>query len=180
MTLTATQAKAICEAHDISLVDGDEETELLFANNPELAGAYQALLGIAGLRPNLDSLLSNCHAATYQDEVHDWLISCFGPEIASDRVERNHRFIEEALELVQALGCTKEDVLMLVDYVFNRPLGDPPQEVGGVSVTLAALCQANGLDQEDCANTELDRIWHMVDTIREKQKNKPKGSALSQ
>lgn len=116
----------------------------------------------------------------YQEEVHDWLLECFGPEIAADKVERNHRFIEEAVELVQSLGCTKEDVLMLVDYVYGRPLGDPPQEVGGVAVTLAALCSANQLDMADCADEELARIWTKVDQIRAKQASKPRNSPLPQ
>jgi hypothetical protein len=34
--------------------------------------------------------------------------ACFGPEISADRVERNHRFLEEALELVQACGAARE------------------------------------------------------------------------
>src|SRR4051794_3958497 len=39
----------------------------------------------------------------FQPRVQPWLVACFGAEIAGDRIERNHRFIEEALELVQAL-----------------------------------------------------------------------------
>ncbi|MEX0409334.1 hypothetical protein ABGN05_27200 [Aquibium sp. LZ166] len=39
-----------------------------------------------------------------------------------------------------------------------RDLGEPHQEVGGVMVTLAALCAANGLDMERSGAQELDRI----------------------
>lgn len=116
----------------------------------------------------------------FQSSVEPWMMACFGAEIASDVVERNHRFIEEALELVQATGCSKEDVLMLVDYVYGRPVGDPPQEVGGVMVTLAALCLANRMHMHDAGEVELARIWTKVEKIREKQRNKPKGSPLSQ
>lgn len=52
---------------------------------------------------------------SYQSRVKP----CFGPQIAIDKVERNHRFIEEALELIQATGITQEEVYELVDYVFN-------------------------------------------------------------
>lgn len=47
VALTKEQAQEIVSAHEIELLDGDEETELLEANNPELAEAYRALLAMA-------------------------------------------------------------------------------------------------------------------------------------
>lgn len=114
----------------------------------------------------------------YQKRVDLWMQQCFGPEISSDKVERNHRFLEEGLELVQACGCTKEEALMLVDYVFSRPVGEVKQEVGGVKVTLAALCNALGISETECAEAELSSIWNRIEKIREKQKTKPKNSPL--
>lgn len=116
----------------------------------------------------------------FQDCVDEWMEVCFGKQISSDTVERNHRFLEEALELVQSLNCTQSEAHQLVDYVFNRPIGEPFQEVGGVMVTLAALCSAVKLDMKDCGNLELKRIWTKVDAIREKQAAKPKHSPLPQ
>ena len=120
--------------------------------------------------------------APFQQRVQPWLLECFGAEIAADRVERNHRFLEESLELVQALGCTASEAHQLVDYVFGRPVGDPPQEVGGVMVTLAALCLASGLDMHDAGEVELTRINapELVAKIRAKQAAKPKHSPLPQ
>ena len=106
--------------------------------------------------------------------------ACFGAETSRDIVERNHRFLEESLELVQALGATEQEVLQLVEYVFNRPAGNAQQEVGGVMVTLAALCLAAGFDMDDSAEAELTRIWTMVDKIRAKHATKPKNSPLPQ
>lgn len=119
-------------------------------------------------------------AAPFQERVQPWLLECFGAEIAADRVERNHRFLEESLELVQSLGCTASEAHQLVDYVFGRTVGDPPQEVGGVMVTLAALCLASGLDMHDAGEVELARISapELVAKIRAKQAAKPKHSPL--
>jgi len=114
----------------------------------------------------------------FQSRVQPWMLACFGPEIAADTVERNHRFLEEALELVQACGCTKDEAHQLVEYVYGRPVGEKAQEVGGVMVTLAALCLAQGLDMHAAAETELARIWTKVEQIRAKQAAKPKGSPL--
>jgi hypothetical protein len=113
--------------------------------------------------------------APYEHRVNGWMQECFGPEISGDIEERNHRFLEEALELVQSTGCTADAAHRLVDYVFGRPVGEPFQEVGGVRVTLAALCLANGIDGEAAAEAELARITQpeMVERIREKQKRKP-------
>lgn len=114
----------------------------------------------------------------FQDRVQPWMMACFGPEIAADKLERNDRFIEEALELTQASGYTKDRAHALVEYVYNRPQGDINQEVGGVMVTLAAHCLAHGTDMHAAAEAELARIWTKVETIRAKQAAKPRGSAL--
>lgn len=114
----------------------------------------------------------------FQARVHPWMQQCFGEEISKDRTERNHRFLEESLELVQSLGCTASEAHQLVDYVFNRPTGQPYQEVGGVMVTLAASCLAVNLNMHKCGQIELDRIWTKVEEIRAKQVAKPKHSPL--
>lgn len=110
--------------------------------------------------------------------VYTWIHEAFGHEIANDPVERNHRFLEESLELVQSLGCTKSEAIQLVDYVFSRPKGEVQQEVGGVAITLAALCNVQRIDLQFAANIELQRIWEKIDLIRKKQKSKPKNSPL--
>lgn len=117
---------------------------------------------------------------SFQQRVRPWLIACFGKEVAENVPERNFRFIEEALELVQSLGCTKEEVLELVDYVYSRPVGEPYQEVGGTMVTLAALCLATGLNMTQNGETELARINtpKIIEKIRRKQATKPKHSPL--
>jgi hypothetical protein len=118
--------------------------------------------------------------SSYQQRVERWLDACFPPEVRSDRTERAHRFLEEALELAQANGCSREDALALVEYVFGRPVGRPDQEVGGVMVTLAGLCSASEINMDDAGERELERNWDRIDTIRAKQQAKPHGSPLPQ
>lgn len=118
-------------------------------------------------------------AAGFQSEVADWMLECFGSVIAADLLERADRFIEEALELAQTMpGFTADRAHALVDYVFSRPVGERRQEVGGVMVTLAALCNPVGLNIRDEAERELARVWTKVGAIRAKQAAKPTGSAL--
>lgn len=115
---------------------------------------------------------------TFQTRVAPWMIETFGPFISNDKMERNHRFFEEATELVQACGMTASEAHQLVDYTFGRPAGEPSQEVGGVMVTLAAHCLAHGIDMHDAGETELARIWTKSDVIRAKQAAKPPHSPL--
>ena len=104
---------------------------------------------------------------SFQSRVDVWVKQCFGE---TSKTERNYRFIEEALELVQSLGTSKEEVLELVDYVFNRPSGEPWQEVGGTMTTLAALCNAHDLDMEESADRELTRMWGAIERyVRNRQ-----------
>jgi len=110
----------------------------------------------------------------YQDRVHKFMLRCFGESIAANQDERSHRFLEEALELVQACGCSYDEAHQLVDYVYGRPVGEKFQEVGGVMVTLAALCSAQSLDMGDAAEAELKRVWTKIEQIRAKQAAKPK------
>jgi hypothetical protein len=139
------------------------EAELLEANNRYLEEARQARATARG---------------GFQGRVDPWLLTCFGESIARDRQERSHRFLEEALETVQAAGTTASEAHQLVDYVFGRPVGELPQEIGGTMVTLAALCLAHQVDMAEAGEAELARIWTKVETIRAKQAAKPKHGPL--
>ncbi|MDR6146727.1 cytosine/adenosine deaminase-related metal-dependent hydrolase [Sphingomonas sp. SORGH_AS870] len=117
---------------------------------------------------------------SFQSRVERWLEACFPPDVRTNRGERTHRFLEEALELAQANGCTRDDALALVEYVFGRPAGEAAQEVGGVMVTLASLCSASEINMDNAGDRELERNWERIDLIRSKQQAKPHGSPLPQ
>jgi len=118
------------------------------------------------------------HKASFQHRTSVWVNECFGTEAANNIVERYQRFVEESLELAQSLGCSLREIIELAYYVYHRPAGKPYQEVGGVRLTLAALCQAAKLDETQCGEMELARVWTKIPKIKAKQAAKPKHSAL--
>lgn len=105
-------------------------------------GDYEQSFAFAAWRYLYPKLSSSRQPATaFQQRVLPWMLDCFGEKIAGDQRERNHRFLEEALELVQACQCTADEAHQLVDYVFGRPAGEKEQEVGGRSAErLMPLC----------------------------------------
>jgi hypothetical protein len=113
----------------------------------------------------------------FQLRVHEFAMAAFRDD-ATNKDERNFRFIEEAIELVQACNMKREDVHALVEYVYNRPIGEPKQEVGGTLVGLSALCTAHKINMAKAAEFELDRAWKRIDVIRAKHLTKPRNSPL--
>lgn len=109
-----------------------------------------------------------------QNETVNWAIDCFGEKIVFNKKERNARFLEEALELVQCLGASREMAHSMVDYVFDRPAGEKWQEVGGAIVTLATLCEVHNIELIDAWRGELDRIKNLGTQIKAKNLEKPK------
>lgn len=107
-----------------------------------------------------------------QERVARWVRETMDEATLKNVRERCLRFIEEALELVQALDMSREDVLMMVEYVYARKAGAPNQELGGVMVTALALAAAAQLDAYDELHRELDRIFAAQDRVREKHRQK--------
>lgn len=138
-------------------------------NEARLRWAIRYLAGFLGL-----PAMGEPRRPSFQERVHVWGTECFGEHSAHDRTERVHRYLEESLELAQALGCTESEVMQLVRYVYSRPRGEVAQEIGGVMVTLAALCAANSCDIAACGEQELARVLTRIKEIRAKQARKPK------
>lgn len=123
----------------------------------------------------IDHLLSS---STFQSRFQTWVIAALGEKEALCRLQRNHRLLEETLELVQAADLSRSDAHHLVDYVFDRPKGEIRQEVGGVITTLAAFCSAYVIDMMEAGETELVRVWANIDKVRDKQRQKPTSWAI--
>lgn len=93
-----------------------------------------------------------------QDQAVAWATRAFGDDVISFPAERGARVQEEANELGQAMGVPRETAHKIVEYVYDRPPGNPRQELGGVGLCL--MIAAASL--EECADAaerqELNRV----------------------
>lgn len=94
-----------------------------------------------------------------QAKMRKWIEEVFGEGERKNSFSRGNRFMEEAIELYQANGGTAKDAHDLVDYVFGRPIGEFRQEVGGVLLTLAGLCNSRKVNMAECADEDLARVF---------------------
>jgi len=107
-----------------------------------------------------------------QAEVAAWVERVFGAESLATE-ERALRFVEEAVELAQASGLSAERVRAVAEHVYARPTGEVAREVGGVGVTLIALCAVLGVSAEDEEAAEVARVF-AVDPEHMRERNERK------
>lgn len=105
----------------------------------------------------------------------EFIAAALGADNLTKRI-RIQRFLEEATELAQASDLDEETVHKLVSYVYSRPKGLISQEIGGVMVTLAVLCEAAGNSFDLQFQTEGIRLLRM-DTNKLRERNKAKEDA---
>lgn len=106
----------------------------------------------------------------WQKVIATWVQSTFGVAHQQSTLERGSRFLEEAIELAQAVGIRREMALNLLDKVYNGEPGSPKQEFGGAFVTLLALAENQGEVLLDCLITESNRI-HQPEIIKKCQES---------
>jgi hypothetical protein len=94
-----------------------------------------------------------------QVAVAQWCTQAFGPAQAGSVPQRGLRLAEEAIEAAQAAGCEREMLLRLVNHIYDRPVGELGQELGGVGVCALALAAAAGLSAETCEHAEVTRVF---------------------
>lgn len=90
--------------------------------------------------------------------AQEWVARAFGPETLARPDQRAARVVEEAVELGQAANVPRDVAHRIVDYVYDRPAGDPQQESGGVLLTMLVYCASIGVLAEDMEVRELDRV----------------------
>ncbi|TPQ24907.1 hypothetical protein [Methylomonas koyamae] len=93
-----------------------------------------------------------------QTGILQWANATFGRETASVTAERIARFMEEAIELAQAVDMTSSDIKELVDYVYSRNTGVVSQEIGQVGVALLALAEHLNINADQEERAEFQRI----------------------
>ena len=108
----------------------------------------------------------------FQRRVLEWFEACFSAQMAKKRKRRLYAFFEEANELIQSGGMTREEAHAMVDHVFNREPGEFSQEVAGVFTTLCMVANSHDIDLEDAGEKELARIWEAIPIIQAKQAQK--------
>lgn len=119
----------------------------------------------------------NQFANTVTEHQHAWSIwlkEAFPNDPIVRPKVRVVRFLEEAIELAQAMEVSADEAHELVDYVFGRPVGEPHQELAGSFATLLMVGNALGMDCGDESLRELDSAYRRIPEIREKAKLKPK------
>lgn len=146
------------------------------------AGLYKLLLNVLGRRPELEEIRTELQSKAeqvqdMQQDVGKWMRATFPPEIIQHKNERNHRFLEEAVELVQVCGLSEEEALMLVRRTYSRPVGEFNNEVGGAYITLCALVNAYEADLNAIGAEQLQWCWDNLERIKAKQKLKPPSGA---
>lgn len=103
------------------------------------------------------SLKSAASATRRSVQALEWAHATFG-EVAGHPEERAARFIEEAIELVQAVGLPVDLVDAIAGRVYLRPAGQVSKEVGQAMVTLETLAEVMGVVAESEADREFARI----------------------
>lgn len=136
------------------------------AGDPEVARDIAAIRDLAdtakiGAMPSL------------QKRIAQWITACLGEECWDDMDDRTIRFLEEAVELAQALGISEAAAHRVVNYVYDREIGEPPQEIAGAFLTLANVATCHNFDMTELAEKELARVWTKIDKVRAKQAGKP-------
>lgn len=108
-------------------------------------------------------------SATRQAQIRKWVETRLGAD-AMDLHERGMRFLEEAMELAQAVGVSSASAMKIGAVVYNKPRGVAAQEVGGVGVTLLALCAASDIDMMASIDMETERIFNLpAEKFRKRQ-----------
>lgn len=92
-----------------------------------------------------------------QAVVKDWITRVFGLRTLNLRF-RAERVLEEALELAQAAGYPQEKIAALTAKVYANPPGRLRQEVGGVAISVLALCETAGISADECEEQEIQRV----------------------
>lgn len=95
-----------------------------------------------------------------QARIRRWVTSRLGVAAMAPE-ERATRFLEEALEVAQAMGVKQEQATRLVAHVYAKEAGVMAQELGAAGITLAACAESVHYLLYYQMDMEMDRIEHL-------------------
>lgn len=95
---------------------------------------------------------------TLQGLIYNWTVAMFGSARATSKKERALRFIEEEVELVQALGLNHEEVAAVVNRNYQADVGNVAKELAQTQFTLYPLAESIGEDAEELCRSEFNRV----------------------
>jgi hypothetical protein len=103
--------------------------------------------------------------------VQIWTDMACGEESRRSKRERALRLVEEAIEFAQSVDVDVETVHAVAGHVYQRPKGDPGQEIAGVYVTMLAAACAVDVNAEDELAREILRIQQpdVIERVRRRQ-----------
>ena len=93
-----------------------------------------------------------------QADVQAWCVATFGNHDALFVPQRGLRLVEVAIETAQACGCDPALIHSPIDHIYAKPVGDLPQELGGLGVTILALAGAAGVSADAAEASEFARV----------------------
>lgn len=85
-----------------------------------------------------------------QVDDFNWSKQAYGEDVVMGKRYQALRFIEEACELVQALGLAPEDIAMVAGDVYSKPAGQRDIEIGDVQITLNILAMTQFRSVAEC------------------------------
>jgi hypothetical protein len=97
-------------------------------------------------------------AMNHRKRIEAWVLDRLGTECLMDREERAKRLFEEAAELLQAEDVSFVHAVNILRRVYDRPKGEPEQEMGGVMVCAHAWAVAADQNLVVLTEREVARI----------------------
>lgn len=87
-------------------------------------------------------------------------------------------FAEEAIELLQAVKMSQDELVWIANRVYSKDVGEVSQEIAGATNTLAALANFFHVDMNRVAHEDLDRLWENPESFRKRQLAKARYEAV--
>lgn len=101
-----------------------------------------------------------------------WDVETFGPAVYGSIRERAMRTLEEAIELAQAGGVTRDEIARLVEHVYSKSIGDQQEEIADVMLCLLVYAHRVGMDLDGQMPKLLDRVEKISAHIQRKYAEK--------